>query len=172
LQTETAPVFAGFEGRNTGLFGKRNFILRSSLALKYQWVQIVRSRRRLWSFQVQIPSGTPNHSYSLRVSDWQGLLRFEECDSRLIKLFPLRRLLEMTIDLSTAKLKERIIKYLQTRYRKTGVNTPISWRAIWIELGATEENFSKALQAAADADGGADVVFVDRERIKLGPKWT
>ena len=57
----------------------------------------------------------------------------------------------MTIDLSTAKLKERIIKYLQTRYRKTGVNTPISWRAIWIELGATEENFSKALQAAADA---------------------
>jgi hypothetical protein len=78
----------------------------------------------------------------------------------------------MTIDLSTAKLKERIIKYLQTRYRKTGVNTPISWRAIWIELGATEENFSKALQAAADADGGPDVVFVDRERIKLGPKWT
>jgi len=78
----------------------------------------------------------------------------------------------MTIDLSTAKLKERIIKYLQTRYRKTGVNTPISWRAIWIELGATEENFSKALQAAADADGGADDVFVDRERIKLGPKWT
>ena len=41
-----------------------------------------------------------------------------------------------------------------------------------IQDGATEENFSKALQAAADADGGADVVFVDRERIKLGPKWT
>jgi len=47
--------------------------------------------------------------------------------------------------LKSSCIKERIIKYLQTRYRKTGVNTPISWRAIWIELGATEENFSKAL---------------------------
>jgi hypothetical protein len=73
----------------------------------------------------------------------------------------------------SAELSQVEPKYLQTRYRKTGVNTPISWRSIWIELGATEENFSKASQAAADADGGhADVVFVDRERIKLGPKWT
>jgi hypothetical protein len=72
----------------------------------------------------------------------------------------------MAIDLGTLKLKERIVKYLQERYRKTGVNAPVLWRTIWIELGATEEEFPRALQAGADGSGGqADLVIVDRDHI-------
>jgi hypothetical protein len=79
----------------------------------------------------------------------------------------------MAIDLHTDKLKEGIVKYLRDRYRKTGVNAPVSWRSIWIELAVTEDEFSKALQAATDPhEGQADVVFVDRDHIRLGPKWT
>jgi hypothetical protein len=60
-------------------------------------------------------------------------------------------------------LKEKIVKYLQKRYRKTGVNSPVSWRTIWIELGVTEKDFSKALQATDD-----DILIVDDDHIKLG----
>ena len=60
-------------------------------------------------------------------------------------------------------LKEKIVKYLQERYRKTGVNSPVSWRMIWIELGVTEKDFFKALQAADD-----DILIVDDDHIKLG----
>ena len=68
----------------------------------------------------------------------------------------------MPIDRS-ARLEERIVKYLQQRYRKTGGNSPVSWREIWIELGVTEEDFSKALKAA-----GNDILIVDKDHIKLG----
>ena len=68
----------------------------------------------------------------------------------------------MALDPST-RLKERVVKYLQDRYRKTGVNSPVSWRTIWIELGVTEKDFSKALQAADD-----DILIVDHDHIKLG----
>ncbi len=60
-------------------------------------------------------------------------------------------------------LKEKIVKYLQERYRKTGVNSPVSWRTTWIELGVTEKDFFKALQAADD-----DILIVDDDHIKLG----
>lgn len=71
----------------------------------------------------------------------------------------------MGIDRS-ARLRERIVKYLQERYRRTGVNAPVLWRTIWIELSLTEDEISKALQAAAEQ---SDIVFVDRDHIKLGP---
>lgn len=71
----------------------------------------------------------------------------------------------MTIDLS-ARARERIVKYLKERYRKTGVNAPVSWRTIWIELSPTEDEISKALQAAVEQ---SDIVFVDRDHIKLSP---
>jgi hypothetical protein len=71
----------------------------------------------------------------------------------------------MAIDRS-GRLRERIVKYLQERYRRTGVNAPVSWRTIWIELSLTEDEISKALQAAADQ---SDIVIVDRDHIKLGP---
>lgn len=61
------------------------------------------------------------------------------------------------------QLREKIVKYLQERYRKTGVNSPVSWRTIWIELGVTEKDFLKALQAADD-----DILIVDDDHIKLG----
>lgn len=67
----------------------------------------------------------------------------------------------MGIDPSV-RLKEKIVKYLQERYRKTGVNSPVSWRMIWIELGVAEKDFSKALQAAAE-----DIVMIDDDQIKL-----
>jgi hypothetical protein len=68
---------------------------------------------------------------------------------------------KMALDPSS-RLKEKIVKYLQDRYRKTGVNSPVSWRTIWIEMPVTEEDFSKALQAAKDY-----IVFVDNDQIKL-----
>lgn len=67
----------------------------------------------------------------------------------------------MGIDPSV-RLKEKIVKYLQERYRKTGVNSPISWRTICIEMAVTENDFSKALRAATD-----DIVIVDDDQIKL-----
>jgi hypothetical protein len=60
------------------------------------------------------------------------------------------------------RLKERIVESLHDRYRKTGINAPVSWRTIWIEMAVTEEDFSKALQAAEDY-----IVFVDDDQIKL-----
>jgi hypothetical protein len=69
------------------------------------------------------------------------------------------------------KLKERIIKNLEDRYRKTGMNDAVSWRGIWIELGATEEDFCEALRAAAEARGQAEIVFTDSDHIKLVPKY-
>jgi hypothetical protein len=67
----------------------------------------------------------------------------------------------MALDPSS-RLKERIVKYLQDRYRKTGVNSPVSWRTICIEMAVTAEDFSKALRAAADG-----IVIVDDDHIKL-----
>ena len=68
------------------------------------------------------------------------------------------------------KLKERIIKNLVDRYQKTGRNDAVPWRAIWIELGVTEEDFCKALNAGAGSDGPAEIVFIDADHIKLGSK--
>lgn len=66
------------------------------------------------------------------------------------------------------KVKDRIIKNLEDRYHKTGMNDAITWRGIWIELGVTEETFCKALKAAAGSDGPAEIVFIDSDHIKLG----
>ncbi len=60
------------------------------------------------------------------------------------------------------KLKEGIVKYLQERCRTSGVNAPVLWATVWIELGVTEEDFSQALHAAAD-----EILIVDDEHIKL-----
>ena len=60
------------------------------------------------------------------------------------------------------KLKEKIVKYLQERYRTHGVNAPVLWATVWIELGVTEEEFSQALHAAGD-----DILIVDNQNIKL-----
>lgn len=78
--------------------------------------------------------------------------------------------MNVEVSLITLKLKERIIKILEDRYRKTGMNEAVSWRGIWIELGATEEDFCKALKAAAEACGQAEIVFTDSDHIKLGSK--
>ncbi len=74
------------------------------------------------------------------------------------------------VSLMTLKLKERIIKNLEDRYRKTGMNDAVSWRGVWIELGATEEDFYKALQAAAESRGQAEIVFTDSDHIRLASK--
>jgi len=81
-----------------------------------------------------------------------------------------RHSLNVEITLIILKLKERIIKNLEDRYRKTGMNDAVSWRGIWIELGATEEDFCKALKAAAEVRGQAEIVFTDSDHIKLGSK--
>ena len=78
--------------------------------------------------------------------------------------------MNLEISLITLKLKERIIKTLEDRYRKTGMNDAVSWRGIWIELGATEEDFCNALKAAAETRGHAEIVFTDSDHIKLGSK--
>lgn len=74
------------------------------------------------------------------------------------------------VSLMILKLKERIIKNLEDRYRKTGMNDAVSWRGVWIELGATEEDFYNALQAAAGRRGQAEIVFTDSDHIKLASK--
>jgi hypothetical protein len=60
-------------------------------------------------------------------------------------------------------LKERIVAHLENRYRKMGTNDAISWRGIWIESGATEEDFLRALSAAAEKE----IVFADPDYVKL-----
>jgi hypothetical protein len=67
----------------------------------------------------------------------------------------------------TQKLKERIIKTLDGRYRKTGMNDAVSWRGIWIEFAVAEEEFCKALNAAAEEHPQAAIVFTDSDHIKL-----
>jgi hypothetical protein len=67
------------------------------------------------------------------------------------------------ISLPILKLKERIITYLEKRYRKLGKNDTVSWRGIWIESGTTEEEFREALNAAA----GREIVFADSDHIRL-----
>ena len=67
------------------------------------------------------------------------------------------------VSLATLKLKERIVGYLQHRYHKMGTNDAVSWRGIWIESGATEEEFRAALSAAAEAE----IVFSDSDHIRL-----
>ena len=71
--------------------------------------------------------------------------------------------MDADLSLLTLKLKERIVKHLENRYRKVGTNDAISWRGIWIESGATEEEFRKALSAAAETD----IVFPDPDHIRL-----
>jgi hypothetical protein len=71
--------------------------------------------------------------------------------------------LNVEVSLVTLKLKERIVAYLESRYRKTGTNDAVSWRGIWIESGATEEEFRKALNAAAETG----IVFTDSDHIRL-----
>lgn len=72
--------------------------------------------------------------------------------------------------LSTQKLKERIVASLNARYRKTGMNDAVSWRGIWIEFGVAEEDFCKALNAAAEERPRALIVFTDSDHIKLNLK--
>jgi hypothetical protein len=64
--------------------------------------------------------------------------------------------LNVEVSLITLKLKERIVAYLENQYRKTGTNDAVSWRGIWIESGATEEEFRKALNAAAETGIGEE----------------
>ena len=71
--------------------------------------------------------------------------------------------LDTDLSLVTLKLKERIVGYLESRYRKIGTNDAISWRGIWIESGANEDEFRKALTAAAETE----IVFADPDHIKL-----
>jgi len=71
--------------------------------------------------------------------------------------------LDADLSLLTLKLKERIVGHLENRYRKVGTNDAISWRGIWIESGATEEEFRKALNAAAETE----IVFPDPDHIRL-----
>ena len=68
------------------------------------------------------------------------------------------------------KLKERIIKNLEDRCHKTRMNDAVPWRGIWIELGVTEEDFCKALNAGARSNGPAEIVFIDSDHIKLSSK--
>ena len=67
------------------------------------------------------------------------------------------------LSLSTLKLKEQIIRYLENRQRKMGTNDAISWRGIWIESGATEEEFRSAMSAAAETE----IVFTDADHVRL-----
>ena len=71
--------------------------------------------------------------------------------------------LNVEVSLVTLKLKERIVAYLENQHRKTGTNDAVSWRGIWIESGATEEEFRKALNAAAETG----IVFTDSDHIRL-----
>jgi hypothetical protein len=71
--------------------------------------------------------------------------------------------LNTDMSLVTLKLKERIVRYLENRYRKIGKNDAVSWRGIWIESGTTEEEFRKALCAAAETE----ILFVDSDHIRL-----
>ena len=70
--------------------------------------------------------------------------------------------LNVEVSLVTLKLKQRIVAYLENQYRKTGTDA-VSWRGIWIESGATEEEFRKALNAAAETG----IVFTDSDHIRL-----
>lgn len=76
-------------------------------------------------------------------------------------------MLESDTSFFTLKLGERIVKTLQSRYRRTGRNEPVTWRGIWIELGSTEEDFCKALDGATRPRGRAQIVFTDSDHIKL-----
>lgn len=71
--------------------------------------------------------------------------------------------MDADLSLTTLKLKERIIRYLENRQRKTGTNDAISWRGMWIESGATEEEFRSAMSAAAETE----IVFTDSDHIRL-----
>ena len=71
--------------------------------------------------------------------------------------------MDADLSLSTLKLKERIIRYLENRQRKMGTNDAISWRGIWIESGATEEEFRSAMSAAAETE----IVFTDADHVRL-----
>ena len=71
--------------------------------------------------------------------------------------------MDTDLSLSTLKLKERIIRYLENRQRKMGTNDAISWRGIWIESGATEEEFRSAMSAAAETE----IVFTDADHVRL-----
>lgn len=81
-----------------------------------------------------------------------------------------QNLLNTETSLSTQKLKERIVASLNARYRKTGMNDAVSWRGIWIEFGVAEEDFCKALNAAAEERPRALIVFTDSDHIKLNLK--
>ena len=74
-----------------------------------------------------------------------------------------RNSLDTDLSLSTLKLKERIIRYLENRQHKMGTNDAISWRGIWIESGATEEEFRSAMSAAAETE----IVFTDADHVRL-----
>jgi hypothetical protein len=76
--------------------------------------------------------------------------------------------LKDNISLPILKLKERIISYLENRYSKLGKHDAVSWRGIWIESGATEEEFRAALSVAAKTE----IVFVDSDHIRLSFRGT
>lgn len=72
-------------------------------------------------------------------------------------------MIDANLSLFTLKLKERIVEHLENRYRKVGTNEAISWRGIWIEFGTSEEDFRRALSAAAETE----IVFADPDHVKL-----
>ena len=72
-------------------------------------------------------------------------------------------MVDANLTLFTLKLKERIVAHLEDRHRKIGTNDAISWRGIWIESGASEEEFRRALSAAAETE----IVFADPDHVKL-----
>lgn len=71
--------------------------------------------------------------------------------------------------LITHNLKTRIVRLLEANYKRTGNNEPVSWRGIWIESGAQDDEFWKALNAATQ-DYPPAIIFVDSDHIKLNLK--
>ena len=66
-------------------------------------------------------------------------------------------------------LIERIKRYLQAEYVKTGVNEPVEWRPLAPILGVAEGELSNALDVAFDAAGGQlDLEMAGRDHIRLG----
>ena len=77
--------------------------------------------------------------------------------------------LDAAISLMTQRLKEKIVRTLEVNYEKTGINEPVSWRGIWIELGGDEDEFCRALHAATEGREQS-IAFTDSDHIKLNLK--
>ena len=89
--------------------------------------------------------------------------------SSLAKNRPGGESLNGNTSLATKRLKERIVRTLETGGQKSGTNDAVSWRGLWIELGVTEQEFCEALNAAAEEHPRA-IVFTDSDHIRLNLK--